>query len=60
MANKFKINDLVEVMNWDDNIRKDWIIIGFASSGSEALIFHLFRKERSFVMLSNLKLQKKD
>lgn len=60
MAEKFKINNLVEVPKWKGDQGRDWIIVDFASSGGEAIIRHLFTKARSIVMLSDLRHQKKE
>jgi len=59
MNDSFKMNDLVEVSEWGDNIRRDWIIVGFASNGHEAIIRHATRNERSIIPVSRLKHQKK-
>lgn len=60
MAEEFKINDLVEVTMWKGDQRRDWIIIGFASNGNEAIVRNIFNRARSIVMLSDLKHQKKE
>ena len=57
---KFKINDLVEITQWPEDQKRDWIIIGFASNGSEAIIRNIFDKTQSIVLLSNLRHQKKE
>jgi len=54
---KFKINDLVEVPIWKGDQSRNWIIIDFASNGSEAVISNIFSKARSIILLSKLKLQ---
>jgi len=54
---KFKVNDLVEVVEWNDDIKRDWIIVDFASNGGEAIIRHIIRDEQTVIELSKLKLQ---
>lgn len=58
----FKVNDLVEVTMWEsDYFRKNWIIIGLASDGGEAIVRHLTgKKEQTIVELSKLKHQKRE
>jgi len=68
MADKFKINDLVEITNLnlmnnidsDTDINKDWIIVGIASNNNEAIIVHLFSKLQTVIKIENLKHQKKE
>ena len=60
MSNEFKINDLVEITKWPRNQRRDWVIVDFASNGTEAIVRNIFSKTRSIVMLSSLKHQKKE
>jgi len=60
MAEKFKEHDLVEVPMFNKDIRRDWIIVDFASNKQEAIIRSLFRNEQTVIEVSKLKLQKKE
>jgi len=57
---KLKINDLVEVIGWDDNIRRDWIVVDLASNGGTAIIMNIFSREQTTILVSKLKHQNKD
>ena len=57
---KFKINDLVEVTIWEkDEDRLNWIITGFASNGAEAVLRHIFTRNQTIIMLTDLRHQRK-
>ena len=60
MAEQFKINDLVEVVNLKGDQGRDWIIVDIVNDGNKAIIRNLFSKARSIVLLSNLRHQKKE
>ena len=68
MAAKFKVNDLVEIINLNlmnnvdskIDINKNWIIVGIASNGGEAIILHLFQKLQTTIKVEDLKHQKKE
>jgi len=60
MAEKFKVNDLVEVPMWKGSIGRDWIIIGMASDGGEAILRHIGKGEQTIVEISKLRHQKKE
>lgn len=57
---EFKINDLVEITVWPDEIKRDWIITGFASNGSEAILQNIFTKKQTCIFIPKLKHQKKE
>ena len=60
MKPKFKIHDVVEVPEWPEDKRQNWIITDFVSNGAEAVIRNTFNNWQSIVLLSKLKLQKRD
>lgn len=60
MAEELKLNDLVEIIYWPKLTKRNWIIVGFASNKTEAILRNIFTKEQAIQFLSKLKLQKKE
>lgn len=54
----FKINDLVKIMKYSSPYRRNWIIVGFASNNSEAILRNIYTRTQSINFLTDLKHQK--